>query len=71
MSTIQLKYSYKRVNQFIKKRQFLLDNICDNKIVIVYKNYLKSVKANSVDLDYFFITYDESYRHHTKLKTHD
>ncbi len=43
MNTIQVKDSYKRVNQFMKEGGILLDNINDNKIVIVYKNYLISI----------------------------
>lgn len=40
MSTIQVKGSCKRVNQFIKEGGPLLDNAIDNKIVISYKEYL-------------------------------
>ena len=43
MSTIQLKYSFKRVNQFIRKGKNLLYDINDNKIVTFYKNYLISI----------------------------
>lgn len=34
MNTIQVKDSYKRVNQFMKEGGILLDNINDNKILI-------------------------------------
>lgn len=43
MNTIKVIDSYKRVNQFIKEGGKLLDNINDNKIVILYKNYLISI----------------------------
>lgn len=43
MSTIQVKGSFKRVNQFLKKGGSLLDNVIDNKIVVSYKNYLISI----------------------------
>ena len=40
MSTIQIRDSSKRVNQFLKEGGTLLNNTSDNKIVISYKNYL-------------------------------
>ena len=40
MNTIQIKYSSKRVNQFLKEGETLLNNTSDNKIAISYKNYL-------------------------------
>lgn len=57
MSTIQLKNSYKRVNQFIKEEENLLDNINDNKIVAVYKNHLISIgnKENTISKKIRFI----------------
>lgn len=43
MSTIQIKGSFKRVNQFLKEGGILLENDYDNKIIISYKDYLTSV----------------------------
>lgn len=34
-------------------------------------DYLKNVRLADTDLDYIFITYDEPYRHHIELKTHN
>lgn len=50
MSTIQIKGSYKRVNQFLKEGGTLLDNTNDNKIIISYKDYLISIdnKENTI-----------------------
>lgn len=50
MSTIQIKGSFKRVNQFLKEGGTLLDNAYDNKIVISYKEHLISIgnKENSI-----------------------
>ena len=42
MSTIQLNYSFKRVNRFLKEGGILLKDSCDNKIVVSYKDYLIS-----------------------------
>lgn len=50
MNTIQVKDSYKRVNQFIKEGGKLLDNISDNKIVISYKNYLISIDNKEITI---------------------
>ena len=50
MSTIQIKNSFKRVNQFIKEGGTLLDNISDNQLVSFYKDYLISIgnKDNTI-----------------------
>lgn len=50
MNTIQVKDSYKRVNQFIKEGGKLLDNATDNNIIISYKEYLFSInnKDNTI-----------------------
>lgn len=50
MNTIQIKYSYKRVKQFIKEGGVLLDNVSDNKVIISYYNYLKSINKDSTIL---------------------
>ena len=57
MSTIQLKYSFKRVNQFIRKGKNLLYDINDNKIVTFYKNYLISIdnKENTMSSKIRFV----------------
>ena len=57
MSTIQLKNSYKRVNQFMKEGENLLNNISDNKIIVVYKNYLINIgnKENTISKKIRFI----------------
>lgn len=43
MSTIQIKGSYKRANQFLKEGGTLLDNAYDNKVIISYREYLISI----------------------------
>ena len=43
MSTIQIKDSYTRVNQFLKKGGKLVDNVSDNKIITSYRDYLFSI----------------------------
>lgn len=42
-----------------------------DKIKYPLLDYLKNVRPNNTNLDYIFITYDESYRHHIELKTHN
>ena len=42
MSTIQLNYSFKRVNRFLKEEGILLKDSSDNKVAISYKDYLIS-----------------------------
>lgn len=44
MSTIQIKNSCKRVNQFLKEGGTLFDIVDDNEIVICYYNYLISIE---------------------------
>ena len=50
MNTIQIKGSYKRVSQFLKEGGRLLENKIDNKIVMSYYDYLKSLnnKENTI-----------------------
>lgn len=43
MSTIQTKYSCKRVNEFLKEGGILFSNVDDNEIVTYYYNYLISI----------------------------
>ncbi len=57
MSTIQIKGSYKRVNQFLKEGGTLLDNVYDNNIVVQYYKYLISIdnKKNTISTKLRFI----------------
>ena len=50
MDTIQIKGSFKRVNQFLKEGGPLLENKIDNKIVKSYYCYLKLLnnKENTI-----------------------
>ena len=50
MNTIQTKYSYKRVKQFLREGGQLLENNSDNKIFKSYYDYLKSLnnKDNTI-----------------------
>ena len=50
MDTIQIKNSCKRVNQILKEGGQLLDNKIDNKAVMSYYDYLKSInnKENTI-----------------------
>ena len=50
MDTIQIKDSFKRVNHFLKEGGQLLENKIDNKIVMSYYDYLKSLnnKENTI-----------------------
>lgn len=50
MSTIQIKGSYKRVNQFLKEGGTLLDNPANNKVIILYKRYLISTNNKETTL---------------------
>ena len=63
MSTIQIKDSYKRVNQFLKKGGTLLDNANDSKIAILYKDYLISIgnKESTLLLKFRYIYLLEQY----------
>lgn len=55
--------------------QYKTDNVLTlpliDKVRYPLLDYLKNARVNSVDLDYVFITYDEPYRHHMELKTHN
>ena len=42
MSTIQLNYSFKRVNRFLREGGILLKDSSDNKVAVSYKDYLIS-----------------------------
>ena len=44
MSTIQTKYSYKRVNQFLKEGENILNDSFDKKIFKDYYDYLISIE---------------------------
>ena len=50
MNTIQIKYSFRRVTHFLKEGGQLLENKIDNKIVMSYYDYLKSLnnKENTI-----------------------
>ena len=63
MNTIQTKYSFKRVNQFLKEGGQLLENIIDNKIVVSYYDYLKLInnKENTISSKLRFIYLFEQY----------
>ena len=63
MNTIQIKGSYKRVTQFLKEGGQLLENKIDNKIIISYFGYLKSIdnKDNTINLKLMFICFLESF----------
>ena len=63
MDTIQIKGSYKRVNQFLKGGGQLLENIIDNKIVVSYYDYLKLInnKENTISSKLRFICLLEQY----------
>ena len=63
MDTIQIKGSYKRVNQFLKGGGQLLENIIDNKIVVSYYDYLKLInnKENTISSKLRFIYLFEQY----------
>ncbi len=62
-------------NNTISIIQYKTDNVLTlpliDKVKYPLLDYLKNVRINNVDLDYVFITYDEPYRHHTELKTHN
>ena len=63
MDTIQIKSSYKRVTEFLKKGGQLLENIIDNKIVVSYYDYLKLInnKENTISSKLRFICLLEQY----------
>lgn len=63
MSTVQVKGSSKRVNQFLKEGGTLLDNAIDNRIVISYKEHLISSgnKENTISSKLKFIYLLENY----------
>lgn len=63
MSTIQVKYSYKRVNLFIKEGEKILDNSNDFKIFNSYYHYLISIdnKENTISKKLEFIYLLEQY----------
>ena len=81
MSTIQIKNSFKRVNQFIKEGGTLLDNISDNQVVSFYKDYLISIgnKDNTILsklrnvylLNQFLVSIDKSLKKFTKENIYD
>ena len=60
MSTIQLNYSFKRVNRFLKEGGRLLNNFSDNKVVVSYKDYListgnKNNYGNRLKIVHFYV----------------
>ena len=63
MDTIQIKGSYKRVTKFLKEGGPLLENKIDNKIIISYFYYLKSIgnKDTTINLKLMFICFLESF----------
>ena len=63
MDTIQIKNSFKRVNQFLEKGRQLLDNKIDNKIAISYYNYLKLAnnKENTISSKLRYVLLLEQY----------
>ena len=63
MNAIQIKGSYKRVTQFLKEGGQLLENKIDNKIIISYFDYLKSIgnKDSTINLKLMFICFLESF----------
>ncbi len=63
MDTIQIKGSHKRVNQFLKEGGQLSEDKIDNKIIISYFNYLKSInnKENTICEKLKFICLLERY----------
>ena len=81
MSTIQIKDSFKRVNQFLKNGGMLLDNTNDNKIVISYYNYLINIgnKENTISqklrfiylLENYLLSIDKSFKTFTKENIYD
>ena len=76
MSTIQVKGSCKRVNQFLKEGGTLVDNAVDNKIAISYKEYLilSGNKENTISpklrfiylLEQYLISIDKTFKTFTK-----
>ena len=50
MNTIQIKGSYKRVSQFLKEGGKLLENKNDNKIIISYYDYLRTIKNKEMTI---------------------
>lgn len=76
MSTIQVKDSCKRVNQFLKEGGMLVDNAIDNKIAISYKEYLilSGNKENTISsklrfiylLEQYLISIDKTFKTFTK-----
>ena len=63
MDTIQIKGSYKRVTKFLKKGEQLLENKINNKIIISYFHYLKSIdnKDSTINLKLMFICIWENF----------
>ena len=81
MSTIQIKYSFKRVNRFLKEGGRLLNNFSDNKVVVSYKDYLVSTgnKNNTISpkirfiylLENYLFSIDKTFKTFTKENIYD
>ena len=63
MDTIQIKGTYKSVTQFLKEGGQLLENKANNKIIISYTYYLKSIdnKDSTINLKLMFICFLENF----------
>ena len=63
MDTIQIKGTFKSVTQFLKEGGQLLENKADNKIIISYIYYLKSIdnKDSTINLKLMFICFLENF----------
>ncbi len=81
MSTIQTKDSYKRVNQFLKEGENLLDNAYDNKIIVKYYKYLIGIdnKENTIllklasiyQLEKYLLSVEKTFRTFKKENIYD
>lgn len=81
MSTIQVKGSCKKVNQFIKEGGRILNNFSDNMIVVSYKDYLISIgnKDNTISskmryiclLENYLVSIDKTFKSFTKENIYD
>ena len=81
MSTIQTKYSCKRVNQFLKEGGILFDNVMDNEIVTYYYNYLISIGNNEYTLfsklryiyflEHYLVSVDKTFKDFSKENIYD
>ena len=81
MSTIQLNYSFKRVNRFLREGGILLKDSSDNKVAVSYKDYLISNgnKNNTISrkirfiylLENYLFSIDKTFKTFTKENIYD